>query len=58
VTDTPDICPERLGPVDIASLDDREVPAALLLLAGHEDQAVVGAVVDAVRRVVARTRGR
>ena len=53
--DTPDITPERLTAVDIASLDDREVRAALLL-AGHQDQAVAGAVVDAVRRVLARTR--
>jgi hypothetical protein len=52
----PDIEPERLTAVDIASLDEREVRAALLLLAGHEDQAVAGAVVDAVRRILARTR--
>jgi hypothetical protein len=52
----PDIEPERLTAVDIASLDDREVRAALIHLAGHQDQAVAGAVVAAVREVLARTR--
>jgi hypothetical protein len=53
----PDIVPLRLGAVDVASLDNVEVRAALVLLAGHPDPVVTEAVVDAVRKVLLRTRG-
>ena len=47
---------DRLSAVDVASLDDREVRASLLLLAGHQDPCVADAVVNAVRAILARTR--
>jgi hypothetical protein len=53
----PDIEPQRLGAVDVASLDDREVRASLVMLAGDADPAVAGRVVEVVRRVLERTRG-
>lgn len=53
----PGISPLRLGPVDIASLDNVEVRVILLKLAGHSDPAVAGAVVDATQQVLERTRG-
>jgi sirohydrochlorin ferrochelatase len=52
----PDIQPLRISPVDVASLDNREVRAALVLLAGSSDPAVAEAVVKAVQRVLERTR--
>jgi hypothetical protein len=51
-----DIGPVRLGTIDIAALDDREVRASLLNLAGHSDPVVAEATVEAVRRVLQRTR--
>jgi hypothetical protein len=56
VHDQPDISPERLSAIDVASLDNRECRAALVLLAGDRDPVVAAAVVDAVRRIVTRTR--
>lgn len=53
----PDISPLRLTPVDVVSLDNVEVRAILLKLAGHSDPAVQQAVVDAARDILARTRG-
>jgi hypothetical protein len=52
----PDITPQRLTAIDIVTLTDRETRGALVLLAGHPDPAVAGAVVDAVRKIVERTR--
>jgi hypothetical protein len=46
----------RLSAIDVASLDDRECRAALLFLAGHDDPAVADAAVNAVARVLERTR--
>jgi len=54
----PDIEPLRLTPVDVASMDDREVRAILVHLAGSPDSAVSAAVVDAAREVLERTRVR
>jgi hypothetical protein len=53
----PDITPPRIGALDVASLTDIEVRAALVHLAGDPDPAVAAAVLDAVRRVLERTRG-
>jgi len=53
----PDISPLRLSAVDVASLTDVEVRAALLKLDGHADPAVQLAVVDVTREVLERTRG-
>ncbi len=52
----PDISPLRLSAVDVASLTGVEVRAILVKLAGSPDPAVAGAVVDATREVLARTR--
>jgi len=52
----PDICPQRLSAVDVASLTHVETRAILVLLAGHPDPVVSGAVVDSVQRVLDRTR--
>lgn len=52
----PDISPQRLTPVDVASLSNVEVRAILVRLAGHEDPSVAGAVVDAARETLERTR--
>jgi hypothetical protein len=52
----PDIEPQRLSAVDIASLSPVEAYAVLVHLAGNPDPAVAEALTDAVRRVLARTR--
>jgi hypothetical protein len=52
----PDITPQRLTVIDIVTLTDRETRGALVLLAGSPDPVVTGALVDAVRRIVERTR--
>jgi hypothetical protein len=51
-----DITPQRIGPVDIVSLDNVEVRAVLVHLAGHRDPVVSTAVVEAVQGVLSRTR--
>jgi hypothetical protein len=56
--DTPDISPQRMSATDVASLSPVEVYAIVVHLAGHDDPAVTQALIDAVRRVLARTRGR
>jgi hypothetical protein len=53
----PDIQPERMSAVDIASLAPVEAYAVLVHLAGSDDPAVTAALIDATRRVLARTRG-
>jgi hypothetical protein len=53
----PDITPHRLSALDVGGLAPVEVYAVLIHLAGHEDPVVAAAVLDAVRRVLARTRG-
>jgi hypothetical protein len=55
--DEPDIKPLRLSSVDIASLSPVECYAILVHLAGSQDPSVTGALIDATRRVLARTRG-
>jgi hypothetical protein len=55
--DTPDIEPQRMGATDVASLAPIEVYAILVHLAGSDDPAVTQALIDATRRVLARTRG-
>jgi hypothetical protein len=57
MSDTPDISPHRLSAIDVGSLAPVEVYAVLVHLAGHDDPAVAAAVVDCVRKVLARTRG-
>jgi hypothetical protein len=52
----PDIRPMRLGAIDIVCLTDRETRGALVLLAGNPDPVVTEALVDAVRRILERTR--
>lgn len=52
-----DIEPMRLSAIEVASLTDIENRAVLVHLAGHSDAVVAEAVVDAVRLVLARTRG-
>jgi hypothetical protein len=52
----PDITPMRLSAIDIVCLDDRETRGALVLLAGNPDPVVTEAVIDAVRRILERTR--
>lgn len=56
--DTPDIEPQRVSATDVASLAPIETYAVLVHLAGHEDPVVTEALLDAMRRVLARTRGR
>jgi hypothetical protein len=51
-----DIEPMRLGVIDIVTLSDRETRGALVLLAGNPDPVVTEALVDAVRRILERTR--
>ena len=46
----------RLGVIDIVTLSDRETRGALVLLAGNPDPVVTEALVDAVRRILERTR--
>jgi hypothetical protein len=53
----PDISPQRLSAVDVASLTDVETRSMLVLLAGDPNPVVALAVVDAARRVLGRTRG-
>jgi hypothetical protein len=53
----PDIEPLRMSAIDIASLAPVEVYAVLVHLAGDADPVVTEALADAVRRVLARTRG-
>jgi hypothetical protein len=53
----PDIEPLRLRATDVASLTTVEVYAVLVTLAGDPDPVVAAAVVDATRRILARTRG-
>ena len=53
----PDISPMRLGAIDIVCLTDRETRGALVLLAGNPDPVVTEALIDAVRRILERTRG-
>ena len=52
----PDIRPERMSAVDIASLAPVEVYAVLVHLAGNPDPVVTQALLDAVRRTLTRTR--
>ncbi len=52
----PDIVPMRMGAVDVISLTSVEAYAVLCHLAGHQDPAVTEALLDATRRVLARTR--
>jgi len=52
-----DIQPIRMTPIDIASMDEIERIAILVHLAGNPDPVIAGAVVDAARDVLARTRG-
>lgn len=53
----PDIKPLRLSAVDIISLSPVEAYAVLVHLAGDRETVVATAVTDAVRQVLARTRG-
>jgi hypothetical protein len=46
----------RLSVIDIVTLSDRETRGALVLLAGNPDPIVTEALVDAVRRILRRTR--
>jgi hypothetical protein len=52
----PDIAPMRMTAIDIVCLTDRETRGALVLLAGNPDPAVTEALIDAVRRILERTR--
>jgi len=52
----PDIEPQRMSATDVASLSPIECYAILVHLAGDPDPAVVQALIDATRRVLARTR--
>jgi hypothetical protein len=52
----PDIEPQRLSAVDVASLSPIETYAVLVTLAGDPDPVVTQALVDATRRILARTR--
>jgi hypothetical protein len=54
--DEPDIAPMRLSAIDIVSLDSLECRAVLVHLAGNPDPIVTEALIDAVRRVLTRTR--
>lgn len=58
MSDTPDIQPERMSATDVASLAPIEVYAVLVHLAGSDNPVVTQALIDATRRVLARTRGR
>jgi hypothetical protein len=51
-----DIEPMRMSAVDVASLAPIETYAILVHLAGHEDPVVTQALIDATRRVLAKTR--
>jgi hypothetical protein len=53
----PDITPQRMSATDVASLAPIEVYAILVHLAGSDDPMVTAALIDATRRVLARTRG-
>ena len=53
----PDISPMRLSAIDIVCLTDRETRGALVLLAGNPDPVVTEALIEAVRRILERTRG-
>jgi hypothetical protein len=53
----PDIEPTRMSAVDVASLSPVEVYAVLVHLAGNDDPVVTEALLDAVQRVLGRTRG-
>jgi len=52
----PDIRPLRMTPIDVVALDNIEIRAVLVHLAGHEDPVVAEAVVDVVQKVLTRTR--
>ncbi len=52
-----DIEPQRMSATDVASLSPIEAYAVLVHLAGDPDPAVTQALIDATRRVLARTRG-
>jgi hypothetical protein len=52
----PDIEPQRMSAVDIATLAPVEVYAILVHIAGNPDPVVAGALVDATRRTLSRTR--
>jgi hypothetical protein len=47
-----------MSATDVASLAPIEVYAILVHLAGHDDPVVTEALIDATRRVLARTRAR
>jgi hypothetical protein len=53
----PDIEPMRLSAIDVACLSNTETRAVMVLLAGDPDPVVTEALIDAVRKVLARTRG-
>jgi hypothetical protein len=55
--DQPDIEPQRMSAVDIASLSPIECYAILTTIAGDPDPVVTAALVDATRKILARTRG-
>ena len=54
--DGPDIQPERMSAIDVASLSPVECYAVLVHLAGNPDPVVASALIDAARRTLARTR--
>jgi hypothetical protein len=53
----PDIEPQRMSAIDVASLAPVEVYAILVHLAGDPDPAVTAALIDSTRAVLRRTRG-
>lgn len=52
----PDIQPERMSAIDVASLSPVECWSILVTLAGNPDPAVAEALLDATRKILARTR--
>jgi hypothetical protein len=53
----PDIKPERMSAIDVASLAPIEVYAVLVHLAGDPDPVVTAALIKSTRAVLRRTRG-
>ena len=51
-----DIEPQRMSAIDVASLGPIETYAILVTLAGDPDPVVTAALIDATRRILARTR--
>jgi hypothetical protein len=52
----PDIEPQRMSAIDVASLAPIEAYAVLVHLAGSDNPDVTQELIDATRRVLSRTR--